>query len=420
MSGSIRIARHGAWLAAMTMAAGLAAAQEPKVRPAEGAPIGRPGETTLFMMVRTGPHLTEDKLERTLSRGLNKAGCDIDGKPIIRSISPAVFEEIESLTNKTAGKVADAPVLEGFGVRRLPLRDQYWEFHLRSPSQVLKRLKISYRAPDGKDVDKEYQPADPKESGPLTLIVPGTYALRLEPAHEPLGYEAEVVELGEKPEVIKNKWPASDRFYVITMRNFKGDRDVLFRTLKDPREVPNPLDSIRMGSDLVFVFANLEATGASVGDLFAGNNLILSGSAPLNRSAARCWMLFPLTETAARDQLVEFRKIKDEEKLVQEIRKNAVRANENLEVGPDTKPQWVEVTELMPGRFRREIPLRDFKGLLEKYPSVYSLLVWEFDDGRPAAITIKLPDGPEVLVLDQEIKRWATSLQEKIGAGKKN
>ncbi len=73
----------------------------------------------------------------------------------------------------------------------------------------------------------------------------------------------------------------------------------------------------------------------------------------------------------------------------------------------------------MPGRFRREIPLRDFKGLLDKFPSVYSLLVWEFDDGRPAAITIKLPDGPEVLVLDQEIKRWATSLQEKIGAGKK-
>src|SRR5947207_290704 len=139
MSGSIRFAGHGAWLAALTLAAVAARAQEPgaSVKPLDAGPLGRPGETTLFMMVRTGPHLTEDKLQRTLLRGLEKSKCRIEGEPSIRAISPAVFEEIESLTNKTALKVAAAPVIEGFGMRRLPVRDTIWEFHLKSASQVL-------------------------------------------------------------------------------------------------------------------------------------------------------------------------------------------------------------------------------------------------------------------------------------------
>ena len=121
-----------------------------------------------------------------------------------------------------------------------------------------------------------------------------------------------------------------------------------------------------------------------------------------------------------KEKLAEFRTIKNEEKLVQEIRKNAVRVGDAFEVDPDTKPRWVEITETMPARFRREIPLKDFKGLLDKYPSVWSLLVWEFDDGRPAAISIQLADGNEVLVLEQEIKRWQTALQEKVATPPKN
>ena len=261
MSGNLRVALVGAGLAALALTAfELSRAQDPVVRP-----LGRPGETTLFMMVRTGPHLTEDKLQRTLRRGLEKSDCTIDGEPSIRAISPAVFEEIESLTNKTALKVAAAPVIEGFGIRRLPVRDAIWEFHLKSASQVLKKLTVNYKNSDGNDVTKEYVPAAPQENGPLTLIVPGSYALRLEPKHDPVSYEAEVVELGEKPETVKNAWPKMDRFYVITMNNFVGNRDKLFRSLQNKDDVPNPLDSIRLGNDLVFVFANLEATGARPG-----------------------------------------------------------------------------------------------------------------------------------------------------------
>ena len=142
--------------------------------------------------------------------------------------------------------------------------------------------------------------------------------------------------------------------------------------------------------------ANLEATGATLeGDLFAGNNLILGAPPPRNRRAARGWMLFPLTEADMKTRLADLRKIKNEEKLVQEVRKNSVRTTENFEVAPNTPSRWLEITELAAGRYRREIPLKDFKGLFEKYPTVWGLLVWEFDDGAnpPAAISLKLPDA---------------------------
>jgi hypothetical protein len=370
------------------------------------------------MMVRTGPHLTEDKLERTLDRGLKKANCDIEGKPNIRAISPAVFQEIESLAGRTPSKTTEPPTPEGFFVRRLPVRDLAWEFHLKSPGQVLKKLTITYKNPEGSEINKEYQPSAPQDNGPLMLIVPGSYSLRVEPKHEPLAYEAEVLDLGEKPQTIRGRWPSSDRYYVITMVNFRGNRETLFHTLQDPQAVPNPLDSIRLGNDLVFVFANLEATGATLeGDLFAGNNLILGAPPPRNRRAARGWMLFPLTEGEMKGKLAELRKIRNEEQVVQEVRKNAVKVKENLEVSPSTPAHWVEITESGGGRYRREIPLKDFKGLLEKYPTVWGLLVWEFDDGSnpPAAINIKLPDGSDALVVEQEIKKWSSALQERIG-----
>ena len=180
---------------------------------------------------------------------------------------------------------------------------------------MLKKLTVNYKNSDGNDLTKEYVPAAPQENGPLTLIVPGSYALKLEPKHDPLSYEAEVVELGEKPETVKNAWPKMDRFYVITMNNFAGNRDRLFRSLQDKDQVPNPLDSIRLGNDLVFVFANLEATGARPGGLFSENNLILSAVPPLNPSpeagcCSRCRK--PPRKTTGR-----FQKIKNEEKLVQ-------------------------------------------------------------------------------------------------------
>src|SRR5262245_37022978 len=166
MLGSFRFACPRVGIAALMLLTGVRAvqAQQPEVRP-----IGNPGETTLFLMVRAGPHLTETKLKETLEEGLKKALCTIRGEPHIRRISPLVFEEIEQLTDQTAKTVGGQTNTEAGSIRRLPTKDVLWEFRLKSPDQVLKKLTVTYE----KAGKKEYSATSPADDGPLTQIVPG-------------------------------------------------------------------------------------------------------------------------------------------------------------------------------------------------------------------------------------------------------
>src|SRR5438270_10341872 len=115
MPAHLRAAFAGAGLAALTLA-GLVAAQQPKPADVPARP-SRGGETTLFMLVRTGPHLTPDNLSHTLEEGLTAAHCMIEGKPTVRAVSPAVFDEIEAVTNP-AGATPEAAKSAG-GLKRI-------------------------------------------------------------------------------------------------------------------------------------------------------------------------------------------------------------------------------------------------------------------------------------------------------------
>jgi hypothetical protein len=280
-------------------------------------------------------------------------------------------------------------------------------------------LTVKYKKADGKDYDKEYVPSSPTEDAPLVLVAPGVYSLRPEAADQALSYEAEVVALGEQPQKMEGKWPASDRFYVITMRNFRGDRDALFATLQDEKKVANPLDSIRLGNDLVFVFANLEASGAESGGIIVGNNLVISLEPPRRRTVARGWFLFPLDEKAMKEQLEAYRKVGDAKQLINKVRENAVAAKDAFEIAPGTSPKWLELPALN-GQYRREIPMHDFKGLLEKYPTAYGLVVWEFENEQMmrSAIQLRLPGGGLSMVREQELLNWANSLKQRVDAPK--
>jgi hypothetical protein len=415
MPAHLRPALAGAGLGALILAA-VAVAQPPK--PAEQPKVervGRPGETTLFMMVRTGPHLTPDNLKTTLQEGLSAAKCQIDGEPIIRPVSPAVFEEIEGLAGQTPE--AAGGTKGGAGLRRISSRDLLWEFRLTAPSQVLKKFTVKYKSPDGKESDKEYAPVGPTEEGPLTLLAPGVYSFKPEANDQPISYVVEAIALGQPAQKLEGKWPSSDRYYVLTLRHFRGDKENLFQVLQDSTKVANPLDSVRLGSDLVFVFANLDALGAEEDeDVIAGNNLILGAPPPRGRTVARGWILFPLDEKAMKEQLENYRKLRDPKEIITKVREGAVLASQQTEVSPDSPAKWLEVAKQLDGRFRREIPMKDFRGLLEKYPTAFGLVVWEFENeqGMRSAIMMRLPGGGQSMVREKEIRNWSNSLKEKV------
>jgi len=373
------------------------------------------GDAALFMMVRTRPDLTEKEILGTLKRGLEKAGCTLDGEPLIRPIRPTIYEEFESLINQTTA--GTSPEADGLLTPRLiPAREVLYEFRLKEPTQILKSLKVTYKTAGV----KEYEPKDPRTDpqAPLTLTALGRYALRPEPKDEALRYEAVVSTLGSKDEVVTDRWPESDRYFVIIMRNFKGNRNLMFATVQDGNQVPNPLTQVRLAPDLMFVFANLGINTPRSGTAIDDNDLVTQVLGLRGRKVRRIWMLFPLGEDNCRQKRDEYNKL-DSDQLSQEIRKNQYPPGAKVEVGPSSAPRWIELGDLGNGEvFGRRIPLKELSNLKQKYPRVYRLLVWEFDDGRtaPGAIAVQNPDGRRVWLIDEEVREWATALEKSLKA----
>ena len=400
MSRTVRLARCGIGIVALIAIFTMTASAQPN-------------DTTLFLMVRAGPSLNEKIIQNSLREGLKLSGCTIDGEPVVRGVSNAAFDELEALINKTP--VNPSPEAgEGVTIRPLPTREPMSEFRLKSAGQVLRKLTVTYK----KAGPKDYVPSPPDKGEPLSLIIPGRYALRLEPDDEPLTYEATVSELGKKDDTLKDKWPARDRFFVITMKNFVGPRSELFKVIQDPKQVANPLENVRLGNDFVFVFANMESLAAVVEETISGNELIVQVPAPIGRNPRRVWMQFPLSEDqykAARDQYRKF----DSEELPREIRKNSTPITEDVLIDPKAEPKWIEIPDSGNGRsFLRRLPLKDLPGLVEKFPRVYRLIVWEFDAGKPEAIGIQHPTDGRVYLLEEELKSWPTALKRSLSKEK--
>ncbi|WP_232055938.1 hypothetical protein [Tuwongella immobilis] len=364
-------------------------------------------DSTLFLMVRAGPSLTEQKIEATLTSGLREAKCTIDGRPQVKKISPIVYEEVESLISAPPGEPG-AEAAEAINIRTLPTREPISEFRLKSPSQILKSLTVTYE----KAGKVTYKPTAPEKNGPLTLIVPGRYGLKLDPADRPLNYDAVISELGKDDETMSSKWPERDQFFVVTMRNFRGSKETLFRVVQNGDLVANPLQNIRLGRDFTFVFANMDSLVPTAPELIEGNELIVQVPAPNGRSPRRVWMMFPLTKEQMAKERDNFRKFTSTE-LPDEIRKNAILATQPATIAHNTPASWIEIPrESANSRsFLRRLPLEDPSKLGESFPTLGRLLVYEFDNGTPEAIEMQHPTYDRTYVLDEEMKTWASALQ---------
>src|SRR5262249_9653445 len=248
---------------------------------------------TLYLVLRVGPDITEKDILKTLKQGLELSGATITGEPTIKPVSPAFFEEFQALVER-AEAAAAAPDNDPLSIHLLPTREVAYEIKVQ-PTQVLKKLRVTYQ----RGGTKEYIPAAPDGKSQLVLIIPGRYAFVPDPDDTALSYEGEVAELGKANiPAIKGDWPKGDKYYVVTMRNFRGDRRLMFEVIQDRRKVANPLDHIQLGSDLVFAFASLNSSAADPGGggIDAEGNIDLSVDTIIDRNPRRVWVLFPLDE----------------------------------------------------------------------------------------------------------------------------
>jgi len=403
------------------VAAAIVAISKPAFGEEPPTPLPKAGDdktTTLYLVVRTGPKEEKDDILETLKTGLKKSLSSTATPPTIRPVSPAFFEEFAALVDKAAGnEVADAK--DGMSIKMLPSVNALYELKVL-PTQVLKELRVTYL----KAGLKTYTPAAPGAKvgtgGSLILIVPGRYAFTPEPGLSPASYEADVAELGQPDGVQKGAWPAGDKFFVVTMRDFKGNRDAMFAVIQDPKQVANPLDSVQLGNDLLFAFAGLNSTKVKPNGPISDGFLTVTVPTVPKRTPKRVWVYFPLDEKTlpeAKEKYKEF----DRNQLPVEIRKTSVAATiQDAKVGPKDPPRWFELSGEgappggEPTQFSRRIKLDGMSELTEKYPRVWMLQVWEFDDGKPQAIMVEHPKEDRVTALEAELQGWAKGLQDDI------
>lgn len=391
------------------------------------------GGTTLYLVVRTKPSVPDKRVIQTIDAGLDAAGHTIDGRPVIKPVSPVFFEQFAELIGSPTAKTSAPVTPDGkVGVAPLPSRDgPLHELRLPSPKQTLTKLSVRYQpSADSKQDVEEYAPKQPGD-GPLTLIEPGRYAFRPAAGRTPMEYTATVDERDDKTkELVKGKeiageWPAGDKFYVVTLRNFRrtdGGRPNHERFLREIEQqnqnTANPVTITRLGGDQLFVFADMAGGGAQVGSLVVGNSLELRVPSPVGRNTRRAWVLFPLSETAYQEALNRYANFPTTD-LPGEIRKNSVAVGEGLEIGPDSPAKWIEVPPEVPNPtvMYRRVPLKDLPGLAAKYPSVWQITVYEFEkigpDGTPMreAIQVKDASQKDVSAVGSQIVNWATELK---------
>lgn len=368
---------------------------------------------TLYLVLRVGPDITDKDILKTLKQGLELSNATITGEPTIRPVSAAFFEEFQVLVDRAANPVAAAD--DGFAIRLLPTRDLTYEIRV-APTQVLKKLKVKYE----KGGEKEYTPTAPDGKSQLVLIVPGRYAFMPDPNDAPVSYEGEVAELGKaNVPAVKGEWPKGDKYFVVTMRNFKGNRRLLFEVIQDPRKVANPLDNIQLGTDFTFAFASLNSSVGVAGDvgLDPQGNINITVETIPNRRPARVWVYFPLDKAGMEKAKEQYLKFSSEE-LPGEIRKTSISTLRAAEFGPKDDPKWVELPPeptpvgVPPRRFDRKVKINDPGEFADRYPQMWMLVVWEFDTGKPEAIIVQHPaTNARVGVLERERVGWQKAIQ---------
>ena len=412
----------------------------------------QPVNSTLYMVVQVTkdkavpPSLVREAIidaRDELNKQAKQAGqppvCEFE-TPVIRMITESIFREFSAFADQDEERTApdeksDKVHASRVRLQPVPSRDSLWEFDLNAgePARsdgaerdllVLQELIITRKS--GK-TDPPYKPvrlAEAKPSDDLRMVLPGSYVLKLDMKDPPVRYEikAEGIVSGKK-ESIKEDWPESDQFFVMVLGNFRGDRKRLFEAVKAKEKdepgirVTNPLDDVRLDRDFLLTFASVGVKLQIAPPEFeAGKYLPTMPTIP-KRDPRRAWILFPLTRKEVEAELAKLPK--DSAELSEFIHKSnpslASREPE-LEVKPGMAPRWIELPPTPDGqRFRRELTIKDYKGLQAALPEAWRLEVYEGDAGeRSRAIFVGHPDRPRdgVFAAEHLIQNWPGAIEK--------
>ena len=205
----------------------------------------------------------------------------------------------------------------------------------------LAKLEIVYEDAPGKPV--ALVPTT-KRDDPLTLTQFGSYVLKPPVDRQPIKYTASIRKLGARTFTqVTDDWPRSDNFYLIRLNGFRGDRKALTDTIKDPKKVPNALDSFEIKTDVTLAMGEAKSSEDLLEEVELDGNKLYVKTPMLKRgNARRAYMLFPLTEKQFEEQLPVLRKL-GEEGLPDHIRKSLIGPQDMATITAKSEPAWYEL-----------------------------------------------------------------------------
>ncbi len=376
-------------------------------------------ETELLFMVRTRADMMQTMVEQNLKDGMEETDCAYIHMKV-REVPQSTHEQIEAVM-----RLADAKDSLEFGdeikVRRLSTISTVWQFTVPAGDhEVLRELRVTYgrSTEDGASLEKTYEPQPIDKAidpGSLAVVsaLQGRYEFRPDDAVNmpPAKYVA-VLMSSAAERAVTGEFPAGDRFFIISIVNFRGNQKQLFEALTDPDVLANPFTAISAQRRISLVFVDFESEHVGEIEGFDGlNYLVRRGGVP-RREVARMWMLFPLTKEQCAEWCKRFDEMENPIVEIPElIRLNAVRANEKIPVFSLENAKWFELPpseEPGHGRgFERSIPLventADFPALQQRYPEAHRLLVWEHgEEDKARAILVY-----GRFYRHEQIERWA-------------
>jgi len=245
------------------------------------------------------------------------------------------------------------------------------------------------------------------------------YTLRLPADRLPKSYSMTYIDpkTGKEGKEQDVAWPAAEEnYFLLTIPRYRGDLDKRFEVIKEPApgataQVPNPFKDIRRDLDIRMYLGSIGASLPEPDAMVVENRLVLRQASLPKRAPERVWIQMPIAESELAGAIAAVKDIPSKQFSAQ-IRKNSVPATDaGAAISPDSGAKWYELPKAG-DRFERSLALSDWKGLQEKYPRVYQLVVWEFDDGttrQPIAVNEGGRDSPFKVV---EIESWPRGLQE--------
>jgi len=394
----------------------LASSGTPQAQEKEDPPKVEEAGNILFLMLRDRTSRDDGEIRELLEKGLKKSGCKADSKLEIRTISPSVFEELSRLTGKGNVVIPSPADDKGLEIQQLASPANTWEFRLPSRDQSLKKLTLTYK--DNKKVEYTSTATEPQLK--LTMTVPGRYAVLMQLEGTPVSYSAEISDLKETLK-IDRPWPQGDRYLTITLRNFVGKQEELFKALRDNEANPLYIESLK---NFTLAFGTLDSDFRETPPATDGNNYVARSKAIQGRgNDQKVWIYFPLTKAEAIKAQEEFNE-KGITGLPKAIREDKTRVGptDETEVDASSKPRWFEMgADPKNVTFTRQIPLKEWAKLREKYPTVWQLVVWEVakDGEEPEAIRVVNPLSAEpgqkrfVVVIAEEIPGLSSAIADK-------